>query len=98
MKSLGKTDFCAKNSFHNCFLPFFFGISTTLSPARAIRTSLPSKRNSFGRRTAWLRPFMNSLAVLVMERVYTMVYTNDKCDLAIVLLKSEECLLVALTT
>ena len=27
-----------------------------------IRTSVPSKRNSLGRRTAWLRPLQNSLA------------------------------------
>src|SRR5271165_2636062 len=45
------------------------GVMTT-SPVASFRrmaTSLPSKRNSLGRRTAWLRPFLKSLAVLVAD-------------------------------
>src|SRR6266567_76523 len=41
----------------------------TLSPTLLTRTSVPSKRNSLGRRTAWLRPCMNSLAVALMIRL-----------------------------
>lgn len=35
---------------------FLIGSRITLSPTLLTRTSVPSKRNSFGRRTAWLRP------------------------------------------
>jgi len=42
------------------------GSRITLSPTLLIRTSEPSKRNSLGRRTAWLRPCMKSLAVAAM--------------------------------
>jgi hypothetical protein len=45
---------------------FLIGSRITLSPTLLTRTSLPSKRNSFGSRTAWLRPCMNSFAVAVM--------------------------------
>src|ERR1019366_3909816 len=37
-------------------------LRTTLSPCRRTYTSVPLKRNSFGRRTAWLRPCWNNLA------------------------------------
>src|SRR6266403_2012817 len=48
---------------------FFSGSRITLSPTLLTRTSVPSKRNSLGRRTAWLRPCMNSLAVALMIRL-----------------------------
>src|ERR1700722_5191319 len=48
---------------------FFSGSRITLSPTLLTRTSVPSKRNSLGRRTAWLRPDMNSLAVAFMIRL-----------------------------
>ena len=35
----------------------------TCSPSLRMYTSVPSKRNSAGRRTAWLRPLLKSLAV-----------------------------------
>ena len=49
-----------------------------------MNTSLPSKRNSRGRRTAWLRPLVKSLAVLVRRAAaskrafmdYIMIYTD----------------------
>src|SRR5260370_22512644 len=47
---------------------FSMGSSTTLSPTLLTRTSVPSKWNSLGRRTAWLRPCINSLAVALMIR------------------------------
>src|SRR6266404_6140369 len=47
---------------------FFSGSRITLSPTLLTRTSVPSKRNSFGRRTAWLRPCLNILAVALMTR------------------------------
>src|SRR5208337_639355 len=58
------------------------GASTTspVAGSRRMATSRPLKRNSLGRRTAWLRPFLNNLAVRVIvapsrSRVYTTVYT-----------------------
>src|SRR5882724_1782238 len=45
---------------------FFSGSRITLSPTLLTRTSVPSKRNSFGRRTACERPCMKSLAVDVI--------------------------------
>src|SRR5712691_9913180 len=48
---------------------FVSGSRITLSPTLLTRTSVPSKRNSLGRRTAWLRPCMNSLAVALMIRL-----------------------------
>jgi len=44
---------------------FALGNNTTASPTRWISTSVPSNRNSFGRRTAWLSPFLNSFAVFI---------------------------------
>src|SRR5215831_11213957 len=44
---------------------FAFGRSTTALPTRLISTSSPAKRNSLGKRTAWLSPFLNSLAVFI---------------------------------
>jgi hypothetical protein len=38
---------------------------------RATYTSVPSNRNSFGRRTAWLRPERNIFAVLICAVIYT---------------------------
>src|SRR5215469_7070120 len=51
-----------------------FGRSTTALPTRLISTSFPVKRNSFGKRTAWLSPFLNNLAVFKGPRccfIYT---------------------------
>src|SRR3974377_579701 len=42
-----------------------FGSRTTALPTRLISTSSPAKRNSFGKRTAWLSPFLNNLAVFI---------------------------------
>src|ERR1043166_3127675 len=39
------------------------GSSSTPCPIRRTRTSVPGMRNSFGRRTAWLRPCLKSLAI-----------------------------------
>jgi hypothetical protein len=36
-----------------------------LSPTFVTRTSFPGRRNSFGRRTAWLRPCIKIFAVEV---------------------------------
>src|SRR5437660_7088813 len=47
---------------------FSTGSRTTLSPSLLTRSPAPSKRNSFGRRTAWLRPCLNILAVALMTR------------------------------
>src|SRR5437016_2355261 len=47
---------------------FSTGSRITLSPTLLTRTSVPSKRNSLGRRTAWLRPCLNILAVALMTR------------------------------
>ncbi len=41
--------------------PLGFGRRMTRSPSRSTYTSVQEKRNSAGRRTAWLRPFMNTL-------------------------------------
>lgn len=42
------------------------GLMMTRSPSRSISTSLmPSKRKALGRRTAWLRPLKNNLAVCI---------------------------------
>lgn len=48
-----------------------------------IKTSLPSKRNSTGSRTAWLRPLRNSFAVrmMIVDRskvIYTMIYYKNQ--------------------
>src|ERR1700730_3927003 len=43
--------------------PSTSGSSNTPRPTRLTRTSLPGRRNSFGRRTAWLRPCLKILAV-----------------------------------
>src|SRR5258705_2957 len=48
---------------------FSIGSRTPLSPTLLTRTSLPSKRNYFGRRTPWLLPCMNSLAVGLLHRL-----------------------------
>src|SRR5882672_348167 len=53
----------SKKSFQGFSFVSPLGISTTEFPSRFTYTSSPSKRNSFGRRTAWLRPFLKSLAV-----------------------------------
>src|SRR6266403_4247265 len=57
---------------------FFSGSRITLSPTLLTRTSVPSKRNSLGRRTAWLRPCMKSLAVALMNPPPSeLIDTND---------------------
>ena len=47
------------------------GRRITPSPSRSTVTSSVSKRNSLGRRTAWLRPFMKTLAVAISDMVGT---------------------------
>lgn len=51
------------------------GIGSSNTPPATFRTRTlsPSKRNSFGRRTAWLLPFRNNFATLLfaMPKVYT---------------------------
>ncbi len=44
------------------------GSIRTPSPSLRMDTSLPGKRSSFGRRTAWLRPLRKS--VVVISRIY----------------------------
>src|SRR6185437_13409512 len=40
--------------------------STTALPTRLMNTSSPAKRNSLGNRTAWLSPFLKSLATFMV--------------------------------
>src|SRR6266436_3262334 len=54
-------------------------ITSPVAGSCRMKTSLPSKRNSEGRRTAWLRPLRNSFAVRAIggsskPLVYTTVY------------------------
>src|SRR5215831_3340680 len=51
-----------------------FGRSTTALPTRLISTSFPVKRNSFGKRTAWLSPFLNNLAVFMRTTLLPATY------------------------
>src|SRR5438477_10371112 len=53
-------------------------ITSPLSGSRRMYTSEPSKRYSAGSRTAWLRPFRNTLAVRGM--VYIVVYITPFCQ------------------
>src|SRR5258706_623717 len=63
------------------------GVKITRSPSLLINTSLPSKRNSAGSRTAWLRPLLKIFAVAergmmgsptwMMRGVYTMLYIRS---------------------
>jgi hypothetical protein len=49
------------------------GVRITHSPSRSIRTSSQANRYSFGIRTAWLRPVVNTLAVarlLFLSAIY----------------------------
>src|SRR6266446_471382 len=46
---------------------FDLGRNTTSAPRFSISTSVPSKRNAFGSRTAWLPPCLKSLAVAVID-------------------------------
>src|SRR3954447_16857922 len=48
-----------------------FSRRTTSLPRRKISTSSLAKRNSFGRRTAWLFPDLKTLAVVTFASVYT---------------------------
>src|SRR5438105_4821331 len=50
------------------------GSRTMASPSRRTSTVSVSKRNSFGRRTAWLRPVQNTLA---RRLFFDMICTND---------------------
>ena len=43
---------------------FSRGSRMTASPSRRMETACPGKRNSFGSRTAWLRPLRNNFATL----------------------------------
>src|SRR6267142_874280 len=57
-------------------------ITSPVAGSRRMKTSLPSKRYSEGRRTAWLLPFLNNFAVRAIlssstSVVYTIVYHND---------------------
>ena len=55
--------------------------NTTSSPRRKISTSLVLKRNSLGKRMAWLLPDRKTLAVGTLEalqkRIYLSVYTRE---------------------
>src|SRR6185437_5287740 len=62
MKSPGNLSKLSSSVSHD----FAFGSSTTALPILLMRTSSPAKRNSFGRRTAWLSPFLNSFAVFMV--------------------------------
>ena len=53
------------------------GSKRTPRPTRRTRTSLPGKRNSFGSRTAWLRPCLKSLAVATLP-VMTPIRAFDR--------------------
>src|SRR5215469_16329630 len=64
-------------------------ITSPVSGSCRMKTSVPPKRNSEGRRTAWLLPLRNSFAVRAMELlssqmdclVYTRVYhTKSRAD------------------
>src|SRR5216683_821816 len=57
-------------------------ITSPVAGSRRMKTSLPSKRYSEGRRTAWLLPFLNNFAVRAIlssstSVVYTIVYHSD---------------------
>src|SRR5258706_7369367 len=55
------------SSFRNhSLVSSMIGSSSTPRPTRRMRTRSPSKRNSRGSRTAWLRPFWKSLAMSVL--------------------------------
>src|SRR6185369_13005286 len=54
-----------------------FGSRITAFPSRRTSTLSPSKRNSFGRRTAWLRPVQNRLAFFGFVVFSLMVPTRD---------------------
>src|SRR3989442_367038 len=51
------------------------------SGTRLRRTSALFTRNSFGSRIAWLRPFINTLAVVVITGIYHMVYYISRSDI-----------------
>src|SRR6266852_3589185 len=55
------------------------GSSRRPSGTRRTRTASPSKRNSFGSRTAWLRPLRNNFAtpLLAIGALLSMVYTMN---------------------
>src|SRR5277367_5490008 len=53
------------------------GSSKMPSGTTRMRTSSPSKRNSRGRRTAWLRPLRKSLASFGIGRSWEIVYIHD---------------------
>ena len=52
------------------------GSTRTPRPARRTLTRSPSNLNSRGSRTAWLRPFLNSLAVVVTKPP-RLIYTTS---------------------
>src|SRR5215469_11005996 len=52
------------------------GSRITRWPTRLTRTSFPGSRNSLGSRTAWLRPWVNSLAVLVSPTLAMPLYDS----------------------
>src|SRR5215472_8563934 len=53
------------------------GSTSTPRPALRTRTRSPSNLNSRGRRTAWLRPFRNNLAVRITSSSFQPVYTTS---------------------
>src|SRR5882762_4959977 len=62
-------------------------MTSPVSESLRMKTSCEEKRKSAGRRKAWLRPFLKSLAVFGMAHprqwkrrnlVYTMIYHKDK--------------------
>ena len=58
------------------------GSRRTPSFTRRTLTWSPSKRNSFGRRTAWLLPFRNNFATLVLamlDKYIPLIYIKATC-------------------
>src|SRR5437667_12085639 len=56
-------------------------ITSPVRGLRSMKTSLVSKRNAAGRRTAWLRPLVKTLAFCrtinpSSPRIYTMIYSK----------------------
>src|SRR6185369_151123 len=72
MKSCGNLSRLCNKGSHD----LAFGNNTTALPARLMKTSFPSNRNSLGRRTAWLSPFLNSFAVFMgaSSNIYWTIY------------------------
>src|SRR6266404_7715382 len=57
---------------------FSIGSRRTALPTLRTRTSLPGSRNSFGSRTAWLRPCMKIFAVVLPAISSPVISINDR--------------------